>query len=579
MFKVAFDNKDKTDKTIYIKHSYSVKGVKKQMIIEKYPSANELDAKYGSWESFIDERIKVLTEEKKTQDNDKKEIKIDYSSPISLDGCQNSFNFGYLLMQKVYHHLGLDQFFYHLKNNNSLRIKYSLNDVMKFLVYTRAIAPGSKLDNSKKINYFAESFDITIDDIYDALDRFDDCKEKLQDYLYKKASYLLPPPDKVVFYDVTNFYYEIEEENEICAYGVEKNHRPDPITSFGLFMDSNGIPIKYSAYRGNINENKQLLPEWKKLESSLEGDGYILCSDAGLNSANIKHYLITKNNHYIFSQSVKKLGNATKDEIFNEKGWLPLSSDKKYKIKKFKKDSYIDDPYSKNKSGKSKVDIDTMYIFIFDENRRKFMLNKIEEREKKAREIISNPSRFDKVSSTDGKQYIQKLCYDDNGEIVVEKSILNLNTELIEKEKQYAGYGAIVTDLFDESVTDIINIASRRWEIEDCFRQMKTGFSTRPIYLRTIKHIHAHFLTCYVALTIVKLLENKYLKGITSNNLFEVLRNTTFVKLPTGDWMAGNISKEAVQSFKKMGFNNLLFNYLSNKTFIKIISSSKQKYQ
>ena len=140
---------------------------------------------------------------------------------------------------------------------------------------------------------------------------------------------------------------------------------------------------------------------------------------------------------------------------------------------------------------------------------------------------------------------------------------------MIEKEKQYAGYGAIVTDLFDESVTDIINIASRRWEIEDCFRQMKTGFSTRPIYLRTIKHIHAHFLTCYVALTIVKLLENKYLKGITSNNLFEVLRNTTFVKLPTGDWMAGNISKEAVQSFKKMGFNNLLFNYLSNKTFIK----------
>lgn len=155
------------------------------------------------------------------------------------------------------------------------------------------------------------------------------------------------------------------------------------------------------------------------------------------------------------------------------------------------------------------------------------MLNKIDECEKKAREIINNPSKYDKISSADGKQYIQKICYDDNGEIVVEKSILNLNTELIEKEKKYAGYGSVVTDLFDESVMDIIHIASKRWEIEDCFRKMKTGFSTRPVYLRTTKHIHAHFLTCYVALTITKLLENKYLKGITSNTLFEVLRNTT----------------------------------------------------
>ena len=207
------------------------------------------------------------------------------------------------------------------------------------------------------------------------------------------------------------------------------------------------------------------------------------------------------------------------------------------------------------------------------------MLNKIDEREKKAREIINDPSKFDKVSSTDGKQYIQKICYDDNGEIIVEKSILNLNTELIEKEKQYAGYGAIVTDLFDESVTDIINIASKRWEIEDCFRQMKTGFSTRPVYLRSAKHIHAHFLTCYVALTIAKLLENKYLKGITSSTLFEVLRNTTYIKLPTGDWMCGNLNKEAVRSFKKVGFNDLLYDFISNKSFIKIISSSKQKYQ
>lgn len=579
MFKVVFDNKDKTDKSVYIKRSYSVKGIKKQEVIEKYPSVNELIKEYGDWEKFIDDRIKILTEERSKKENEKKELIIDYNSRISSDGLYYSKNFGYLLMQKVYYHLGLDQFFYHLKNNNNLRIKYSLNDVMKFLVYTRAIIPGSKLDNSKNTNYFAEPFDITIDDIYDALDRLDDCKDKLQEYLYKKASYLLPPTNKVIFYDVTNFYYEIEEENELCAYGVEKNHRPDPITSFGLFMDCNGIPIRYADYRGNISEKKQFLPEWKKVRSCLDGENYIVCSDSGFNTANIKHYLITKKDHYIFSQSVKQLGDKTKTEMFDEKGWIAISNEKKYKIKKFLKDSYIEDSSSKRKDGKIKVEIDTMYIYIFDENRRKYILNKIDEREKKARDIIANPSKYDKVSSTDGKQYIKKLTYDANGEICVEKSMLVMDKELIEKERKYAGYGAIVTDLFDKSVIEIIEIASNRWEIEDCFRQMKTGFSTRPIYLRTIKHIHAHFLICYVALTITKLLERKYLKGITSEALFDVLKNTTYVELPSGDWMACNISKTAINSFTKLNFKDLLFNYISNKSLNKIISSSKQKYQ
>lgn len=579
MYKVVYPKKDKSDNSVYIKHSYSVQGVKKKLIIEKYESTNELDRLYGSWEAFIDGRIKILNEERKNKDTDKKVLEIDYSSQLSLDGANNAYNFGYLLLQKVYYHLGLDQFFYHMKSNNDLRIRYSLNDAMKFLVYARVISPGSKLDNSKKINSFAEPFDLTIDDIYDSLDRFNGCKEKLQKYLYEKASYLLPPSNKAIYYDVTNFYYEIEEETELCAYGVEKNHRPDPITSFGLFMDSNGIPIRYSDYRGNISEKRQMLPEWKQVEKDLSDNGYIVCADAGLNTGNIKHYLITKNNHYIFSQSIKQLGDKTKDEMLAEDGWVALSNNRKYKIKKLLKDSYIDDPHSTRKDKRSKVEIDTMYIFIFDEKRRKYILNKIDEREAKAKDIIKNPSKYDKVSSSDGKQYIKKICYNDNGEIVVEKSTLDLDLELIEKEKRFAGYGGIVTDLFEESVTDIIKIASGRWEIEDCFRQMKTGFSTRPVYVRTTDHIHAHFLTCYVALTITKLLERKYLKGITASELFDVLRNTDYLKLPTGDWMPSNVSKKAIEALTSMGFKDLLFNFISNTNFNRIITSSKQKYQ
>ncbi len=577
MYKVIFDNKDKTDKAIYIKHSYSVKGVKKSLIIEKYPSANALNEKYGDWEKFIDERIKILDAARKAKINEKKELEIDYSIPIDKNGAQTAFNFGYLLLQKVYYQLGLDQFFYHYKNNNNLKIKYSLNDAMKFQVYCRAIIPGSKLKNSKNTEYFAEKFDLSLDDIYDSLDRFYDCKEKLQSYLYKKSKAILPPSNKVIYYDVTNFYYEIEEETELCAYGVEKNHRPDPITSFGLFMDTNGIPIKFSSYRGNINEKKQLLPEWKKLEADLEGDNYIMCTDAGLNSAAIKHYLVTNRNHYIFSQSVKQLGDLTKNELFDDKNWQSLGDNRKYKVKKIKKDSLIPCEYSTRKDKKKKVEIDTMYIFIFDEKRRTFMLNKIEERKQKALDIIKNPSKFDKISSSDGKQYIKKVVYDENGEIVVKNSTLLLDEELIEKEIKYAGYGAIITDLFDEDVMSIINIAKNRWEIEDCFRQMKTELKTRPIHVRKAEHIHAHFLVCFVALTIVKLLETKYLKGITADELFDLLRSTSYIKLPTGDWMAGDVSTNAIKAFKKMNFNDLLFQYISNSTFIKTITYSKQK--
>ncbi len=577
MFKATFDNKDKTDKTIYIKHSYSVKGVKKQLIIEKYPSANELTEKYGDWENFINERIKILENERKAKNEEKRSLEIDFSTPINKDGNYNSFNFGYLLLQKVYYQLGIDQFFYHYKNNNKLKIKYSLNDAMKFETYNRAIIPGSKLADSKNVGYYAEKFDLTIDDLYDALDRFNDCKEKLQSYVYKKAKELLPPSNKVIFYDVTNFYYEIEEENELCAYGVEKNHRPDPITSFGLFMDSNGIPIKYSSYRGNINEKKQLLPEWKKLEQDLEGEDYIMCTDAGLNSSDIKYYLVTNKNHYIFSQSVKQLGEATKKEIFEDDGWQQLGDHRKFKIKKIKKECLVNSDYSQRKDKKKKVLIDTMYIFIFDEKRRKFLLNKIEERKNKALEIINNPSRFDKISSTDGKQYIKKIVFDNNGEIIVENSTLSLDEEAIEKEIKYAGYGAIVTDLFNEDVKTILDVAKDRWEIEDCFRQMKTEMNTRPIYCRKPEHIHAHFLICFVTLTLVKLLERKYLPSITASELFDLLRGTNYIKLPTGDWMVGNVSKNAIKAFKKMEFYNLLFQYVSNNTFSKIITYSKQK--
>ena len=389
---------------------------------------------------------------------------------------------------------------------------------------------------------------------------------------------ILPPSDDVIYYDVTNFYYEIEDENEVAAYGVEKNHRPDPITSFGLFMDSNGVPIRYSDYRGNINESKQILPEWKELrEETLNQDNsYIICTDAGLNSANLKYYCITRGDHYLFSQSVKKLAKDTLEDVFKEDGWVSMGDGRSYKVIKTIKNASVTDSTSTRKDGKKNKELDTMYVIFFDPKRRDYILEKIEDRISRAKEIISKPASYDKVSSCSGKQYIEKLAFDENGCIIESESVLSLREDLIAKEKKFAGYGGLVTDMLDRKPEELIAISSRRWEIEDCFRQMKTGFSTRPVYLRRPDHIHAHFMTCYVSLMIMKLLEKKYLRGMSAERIFSLLRTARYhVMDDTGDIVAVEMSEDAVKAFRKMHLDQLLYTMVSNQTLKGVIRSTK----
>lgn len=548
------------------------------MTIEKYDSIRLLDEKYGSWEKFIKERISVLEQQKRDLRKKARTITLDYSQAIDENGLSFLKNAGYLLLQKVYYSLGIDQFIYHYKNNRNLKFEYSLNDVMRLLVFSRIISPASKLRTTQDAQSYLENFDVTLSDVYDGLTRIADFRGSLQRYLYDKVRRILPPSDDVIYYDVTNFYYEIEDENEVAAYGVEKNHRPDPITSFGLFMDSNGVPIRYSDYRGNINESKQILPEWKELreETLNQDDSYIICTDAGLNSANLKYYCITRGDHYLFSQSVKKLAKETLKDVFEEDGWVGMGDGRSYKVIKTIKSVSVTDSTSIRKDGRKSKELDTMYVIFFDPKRRDYILEKIEDRISRAKEIISKPASYDKVSSCSGKQYIEKLAFDENGCIIESESVLSLREDLIAKEKKFAGYGGLVTDMLDRKPEELIAISSRRWEIEDCFRQMKTGFSTRPVYLRRPDHIHAHFMTCYVSLMIMKLLERKYLRGMSAERIFSLLRTARYhVMDDTGDIVAVEMSEDAVKAFRKMHLDQLLYTMVSNQTLKGVIRSTK----
>ena len=577
MFYVLFYNADHSDAKVYIKRSYSIKGVKKHSVIEKYDSINQLSLQYGDWKSFINNRILLLNDEIKGRKLDNSSINFNFDSKLS-DDCNNLRNFGYLLLQSVYYDLDINSFLYHYKNEKKLKIQYSLNDIMRLLVFSRIIKPSSKLQTSLTINDYAEDFDFSLDNIYDALDLFNDFKEKFQLYLYKKASSIFPPSDTVVYYDVTNFYYEVEDENELIAYGVEKNHRPDPITSFGLFMDSNGLPIHYFAYRGNISESVQMLPNWESLRNNLDVNHYIVCADSGMNSADIKKFIQSCNDHFIFSQSILKLPKSLQDKVLNNTAWHTFKSGKKYKIVKMIKEALVHDNSATRKDGKIKTNLESMYIFIFDKKSRDFLLNKIDDRINRAKDIIRHPRKYDKVNSRDGKQYIKKVVYDKDGLVSVEQSSLELDYSLIDNDRKFAGYSAIVTDLFDMDVLQIIKIASRRFEIEDCFRQMKTGFSTRPVFVYKSEHIHAHFLTCYVALMIMKLLENHYLPKLTADKIFEIVRETYFFNQPESDiWSIARISIDGINAFNALGLETIMYKNFTNKTLNAAIAITKNK--
>jgi hypothetical protein len=273
---------------------------------------------------------------------------------------------------------------------------------------------------------------------------------------------------------------------------------------------------------------------------------------------------------------VKKLAKETLKDVFEEDGWVSMGDGRSYKVIKTIKNVSVTDNTSTRKDGKKNKEIDTMYVIFFDPKRRDYILEKIEDRISRAKEIISKPASYDKVSSCSGKQYIEKLAFDEDGCIIESESTLTLREDLIEKEKKFAGYGGLVTDMLDKKPEELIAISSRRWEIEDCFRQMKTGFSTRPVYLRRPDHIHAHFMTCYVSLMIMKLLERKYLKGMSAERIFKLLRTARYhVMDDTGDIVAVEMSEDAVKAFKKMHLEELLYTMVSNQTLKGVIRSTK----
>ena len=358
----------------------------------------------------------------------------------------------------------------------------------------------------------------------------------IQETLFNKSKKIIKRNSNVIYYDCTNYFFKIDNEDDIRKYGISKEHKPNPIVGMGLFMDGDGLPLSCNIYPGNMNEQKTLIPEETKIVNNFKIDStkIILCTDAGLASDEIKKFNIKDNRGFVITQSLKKLKDEYKQQVFNKSGWR-IANDLRnvYNLDSIENDEGLKEKYYdtlfykiiETETKSVKQDLIVTFCFRYYDYNRNIRNNQIE-RAKKSIET-NNVTRKGK-NQNDYRRLINSISSTDNGEVAENKSY-TINQELIEEEEKYDGYYALTTNLIGD-ISKIFKIVKGRWEIEESFRIMKSDFLARPVNLSREDRIKAHFMTCFISLFIYRLLEKKLNNKYTSSQILETLRKMTMLE-------------------------------------------------
>jgi len=499
------------------------------------------------------------------------EVVIDFDEKIKssndLISSSNQVNIGYFILQKIYHDLKIGTFFKNV--TSSSKITFDPDQINRFMTYARVLEPDSKLGTYDHLSSYYEQPTFEYVHMLRTMDIIEQHYDEYISHLFNHSNAIVPRDTSVCYFDCSNYYFEIECEDEdyvdevtgeiikgLRKYGPSKEHRPNPIVEMGLFMDSRGIPISMCINSGSDNEQTCAIPLEKKITQMFDGKKFIYCADAGLGSLNIRKFNSMGGRAFIVTQSIKKLSAMLKQIIFNDYGYRRLSNDEPVTIenmKTFDKNDkenlalYNDSVYKivnadtfldiglydekvlkngKTKKVKSKAVLKQKLIVTFSRKMmeyQRYIRNKQIERAKKI--LTTNDPESIKKGPHDVTRFIKRNSTSKSGDKVTDSYYIDQN--VIEEEEKYDGYYAIATNL-DDDVKTIIGISSKRHKIEDCFRVMKTNFSARPVHHRNRERIIAHFMVCYTALLIYRLLEAKlddYGTHFTTENIIETLKN------------------------------------------------------
>ena len=463
---------------------------------------------------------------KQVQENSLK-ITADFSqSNIIEKNKQFSFNCGYLFLQDIYYSLGLDK----ICNDISAkyRIKYDLNSVLANLIYTRIIEPSSKLSAFETAKSFLEQPNFELQNIYRALEIISKETENIEASVYKNSLNVVNRNTKILYYDCTNYFFEIEEAEGIKQYGKNKENRPLPIVQMGLFMDGDGFPLAFVIDSGNTNEQVTLKPLEKQIIKDFELSKFVVCTDAGLASHENRIFNNIQDRSFIVTQSLKKIKGHLKDWALSKEDWHKLNSNKLINLNDIDNSSSNEEIYYKerwiNENGLEQRLI-VSYSPKYAAYQKNIRTNQIE----RAKNLINNPSTISKNRQNDPKRFIKSSSITNDGEIA-EKKVFSLNQSAIDNEAMFDGFYAVCTTLEDD-ISEIIKVNKRRWEIEESFRILKSDFKARPVYLKRDDRIKAHFTTCFLALLIYRILEYKLGEKYTSSQIIDTLRNMNMMNL------------------------------------------------
>lgn len=519
--------KSKNSESLYIIKSFRTRsGKNTSKIVEKLGTLEEVRLLAGDQDPYewARARAKVLTEQE-NEENRNITVQLSPTKRVPLNDI-NLFNAGYLYPQKIYHELELDSLMHQISKNS--RITYNLNEVLLMLINSRIIYPGSKKSSFETSKHFLETGTFDIQHVYRSLDVLAENSELIQSHIYKKSLNVVKRNSQILYYDCTNYYFEIEEASGYRQYGKSKENRPNPIVQMGLFIDGNGIPLAFNITPGNTNEQTTLKPHEKQIIKDFELSKLVVVTDAGLSSKNNRVFNSFANRAYITVQSLKKIKSHLREWALDSKGWHIPGEQKEIDLSQIElqgntaiyyKERWINENGIEERFIVSFSPKHALYQKSIRDNQVDRCIKKIDDGTLKRRSRNPNDStRFAKAHHMTAF-----------GE-AADTTVFTIDQEAIQKESQYDGFYAVVTNL-EDSIDTILKVNHQRWEIEETFRIMKSEFKSRPVYVQKDNRIEAHFLTCFIAMTIFRILEKRLEEKYTANEIISTLKNMMLKKV------------------------------------------------
>ena len=523
--------KSKSNTILYMAKTYRNKeGKSTSKIIERLGTLDEIKEKSNGEDPIV--WAKKYIKEKTDEENENKGTYYDkLVEGNDLTSEKKVFNLGHIFLQKIFHELQLDKLCNEI--SKKYKIEYELSDILEDLICTRIMYPSSKYSSYEEAKNFLRQPKYNLYDVYRALDIIIKEKEYIEQWCYEKSLNVIKERNtKVLYYDCTNYFFEIELEDEddletgkkgLRKFAKSKENRPLPITEMGMFIDGNGYPLAFNINPGNTNEQTTLRPLEKQIMKDFQLSKFLVCTDAGLGSFANRNFNTKGERTYVVTQSLKQLASEYQAEAMSNIGWHLLGSNKHVDLSKIEKYNSKDkNMYYKeliierthtDKQTKEKITLKERMIVTFSPKYAAYQKNIRDAQISRAKEIIEkHPEQYTKLPQNNAKRFIQKENITDEGECA-EKYKLYFKNELEKYETQFDGlYALCVPENMEATVEDILKISKGRWEIEESFRIMKSEFKARPVYLHKDERIKAHFIICYLSLLIYRILEKEKLQ-------------------------------------------------------------------